>query len=319
MSTAERVAPVSVARGYFAVQAVGGAAWWVAVFASDDVRTWTLGHWDPAIVVGPDAIFFVGASAIAAVTGSRIAAVVAAAWTTAVTLALGGYGLVEQEAGWGVVLMAVATLGTLAAAATLWFGHLPTGWFFVGPFSFRVADEAPSARHLCRSLVQLVIFWTTFFVVVPMVLVTVEERLNLHWTALDRAGLRLAGAVAFVLASALGLWSCVTMARRGNGTPLPADTARELVISGPYRSVRNPMALAGLVQTAGVGLLLGSWIVIAVAVAGALAWNVVIRPVEEADLAARFGEPYRRYAEQVRCWVPTRPLAGTATGSQGGR
>jgi hypothetical protein len=125
--------------------------------------------------------------------------------------------------------MAVATLGTLAAAATLWFGHLPTGWFFVGPFSFRVADEAPSARHLRRSLVQLVIFWTTFFVVVPMVLVTVEERLNLHWTALDRAGLRLAGAVAFVLASALGLWSCVTMARRGNGTPLPADTARELV------------------------------------------------------------------------------------------
>jgi protein-S-isoprenylcysteine O-methyltransferase Ste14 len=43
---------------------------------------------------------------------------------------------------------------------------------------------------------------------------------------------------------------------------------------------------------------------------GAVAWNMLIRPDEEADLAARFGEPYRQYAEQVRCWVPTRAWPG---------
>ena len=77
-----------------------------------------------------------------------------------------------------------------------------------------------------------------------------------------------------------------------------------LAITGPYRSVRNPMALAGLLQTVGVGLVVGSWMVCAIAVAGAVVWNVFIRPAEEADLAARFGEPYRRYAEHVRCWIP---------------
>mgnify|MGYP000356644546 CR=1 FL=1 len=28
---------------------------------------------------------------------------------------------------------------------------------------------------------------------------------------------------------------------------------------------------------------------------------------KEADLAARFGEPYRQYTDHVRCWIPARP------------
>lgn len=270
MTVAERLAPVSVARGYFAAQAVGGLAWWIAVAASHDVRVWTLGGWNPTIIVGPDLILFVGASAWAAARGRRWAAVTAAGWTAAITLALTIYGLVERVAGWGVVLMAVATLGSVAAAATIWFGHLPTGWFFIGPFSFRVADEG--AHHVRRSLAQLVVFWTTFFVVVPALLTVVERRLQLRWDALDRPGVALTGWTMFGLASALGLWSCLTMAARA----------------------------------ARVGLVLGSWTVVVVAIAGALTWNWLIRPTEEADLVARFGQPYRTYAERVRCWIPCR-------------
>ncbi|MGN6695965.1 MAG: methyltransferase family protein, partial [Aquihabitans sp.] len=69
----------------------------------------------------------------------------------------------------------------------------------------------------------------------------------------------------------------------------------------------NPMAVCGALQTIGVGLVLGSWMVVAIAIAGAVVWNVVIRPGEEADLAVRFGSDYERYRSQVRCWVPTRP------------
>ena len=221
-----------------------------------------------------------------------------------VSLALGTYGLVTREAGWGVVLMAVAAVGSSAAAVVIRAGVLPTRWFFIGPFTFRVADEATSARHLRRSLRQLVAFWTTFFVAVPLVLVAVEERLHLDWTALDHGGIRLAGAGVFALGSAVGLWSCITMALRGNGTPLPARTARDLVAVGPYRWVRNPMAVAGMVQTVAVGLIVGSWTVVGIGVAGALVWDVLIRPTEEADLAGRFGDSYLRYAEEVRCWIP---------------
>jgi protein-S-isoprenylcysteine O-methyltransferase Ste14 len=112
------------------------------------------------------------------------------------------------------------------------------------------------------------------------------------------------GAITFLLGSAMGLWSMASMALVGEGTPLPAATARKLVVAGPYRFVRNPMAVAGAVQTVGVGLWLGSWSVLVAAVVGCLIWNQFIRPDEEADLLARFGEPYEAYCAAVRCWLP---------------
>ena len=295
------------ARAYLALQALAGAAWWIAVFTSDDVRRWTLGDWDPGVLVGPDLVLFCGASALAAWRGERRAAVVAAVWTGALTLAVGAYGLVEQEAGWGVVAMTVAAVGSALAALTLWSGQLSLGWLFVGPFSFRVARERTPAGQLRRSLVQLAVFWSVFFLLLPLVAAAVERRLRLGWPALEADRWDAVGAVVFALASVLGVWSCVTMALRGDGTPLPADTARHLVIAGPYRFVRNPMAVAGALQTVGVGLWHGSWIVIAAAAAGAVAWDQVIRPEEEADLLARFGPPFAAYRSQVFCWIPTRP------------
>ena len=89
-----------------------------------------------------------------------------------------------------------------------------------------------------------------------------------------------------------------------SGTPLPAETARDLVVTGPYAHVRNPMAVAGVVQTVGVGLWWGSWMVAGAGLTGAVVWDLLIRPTEEADLANRFGELYQRYAQHVRCWLP---------------
>ena len=76
----------------------------------------------------------------------------------------------------------------------------------------------------------------------------------------------------------------MTMALIGEGTPLPAETARKLVVAGPYRYVRNPMAVAGVIQTASIGLLFGSWMV--VVLAGPVG-------VERADPADRGGGPRR--------------------------
>ena len=294
------------ARLYFAAQALGGALWWVAVFASDDVQRWTLGDWNPGILVGPDVVLFVGASALAAALGSRSWAVVVSAWTTLVTVALGVYALVAREAGWGAVLMVVATIGTLAATVTLKTGRLPLHWFFIGPFAFRVAGNHSRGRHLRQSLVQLVFFWTTFLIAVPLVLSWAERRLRLDWDPLQRSGFARAGPIVFLVASAFGLWSCVSMAILGEGTPLPAATARKLVVVGPYRFVRNPMAVAGALQTIGVGLWRGSWMVIVSSLTGALIWNTFIRPEEEADLSARFGDDYDAYRAVVRCWIPIR-------------
>jgi protein-S-isoprenylcysteine O-methyltransferase Ste14 len=74
------------------------------------------------------------------------------------------------------------------------------------------------------------------------------------------------------------------------------------VVSGPYSHTRNPMAMAGLAQGAAVGLLLGSYGVLAYCLCGGILWNTIIRPLEEADLSQRFGADYERYRSHVRCW-----------------
>ncbi|WP_445444521.1 methyltransferase family protein [Clavibacter sp. km3a] len=295
----------TAARLWFAAQALGGAAWWVAVPTIPAVRIATLGSLDPLPVALLDVPLFVVGSALAAV-GIRWAAVVAAGWTLVVAVALAGYATVTTEAGTGVVIMAVAALGSLVACALLLLGRLPTRWALIGPFAARPADaDAATSRHVLATSGQIVVFWGFFLLVVPLAI----RWLELRWRVavpLPAAALPV-GVVVLVIASALGIWSAAAMSTRGGGTPLPAATATRLVIAGPYRFVRNPMALAGVTQAAAVGLMLGSWLVVAYAVIGSSLWNHVVRPGEEADLEARFGDPFRRYRAAVRCWVPTFP------------
>ena len=96
----------------------------------------------------------------------------------------------------------------------------------------------------------------------------------------------------------------MTMAVVGRGTPLPTDCPRHLVVAGPYRWVRNPMAVAGLTQGLAVGLGLGSWWMPVAVLAGGLLWNYAVRPVEEEHLEQLFGDQYREYRAQVNCWWP---------------
>lgn len=289
-------------RMYFSVQAIAGAAWWVAVFLSPFVRDATLGGLDPVVVAVFDIPLFVGASALAAL-GLRAAAIVSTGWTILVVVALAVYATVTTEAGWGVLLMAAAAFGSVIALCLMLFGRVPTEWIVVGPFAFRPADErAAASTNLAVTGAQILVFWGVFLGVIPLALSFVEQRwgLALPFPTLDGV----VGVVVFVLASALGIWSAVAMSTRGGGTPLPAAMPNRLVVAGPYRFVRNPMATAGLVQGAAVGLIFSSWLVIAYAVAGSLLWNYAIRPLEEADLEARFGDEYRRYCAAVRCWWP---------------
>ena len=296
----------TVARSYLAVQGLGTVVWWMCVFVSDDVRRWTLGGWPHELLVVPDLVLFAAASILCAYRWNRVGAIVLSAWTVAITVALIGYALLEREAGWGALLMVLATIGTVASVATLWHGKLPIDWFFVGPFAFVEAKDATPRRHAANSLIQLVVFWTFFLAVLPFTFRWLEHRIRIDASGLDVAWLDGIGAAVFGLASGLGLWSCLSMSLRGSGTPLPAATASTLVIAGPYAFVRNPMAVAGACQTIGVGMWIGAWTPIAAAAVGGVFWHFVIRPAEEADLAARFGADYIAYRERVGVWLPRR-------------
>ncbi|WP_350349527.1 isoprenylcysteine carboxylmethyltransferase family protein [Agromyces sp. G08B096] len=289
-------------RAYFAAQAAAGALWWVAVFVSPLVHELTLGGLDPVLVAVVDVPLFVGASAAAAL-GSSPAAVITTGWTLLVTTTLAAYATVTTEAGWGVLLMAAASGGSLAALCLMRFGRVPTEWIIFGPFRFRPAvPGARPGRRIAATAVQITVFWGLFLVVAPLALLALEMRWGVHAPA--PAYVRLAGAGVLVLASALGLWAAGAMSTRGDGTPLPSAMPNRLVIAGPYRYVRNPMAVSGILQGVAVGVILSSWLVVMYALIGSLVWNFMVRPHEEANLAHRFGDAFERYRAEVRCWVP---------------
>lgn len=292
-------------RAYFAVQAVAGLSWWIAVFVSPVVREATLGSLDPGLVAVFDIPLFVIASALAA-SGVRAAAVVSAGWTAVISVALGAYATITTEAGLGVVSMGAATAGSVTALCLILLGHVPTVWILRGPFAFRPARiRRTTAIHVASTLGQIALFWGFFLVVIPSAIVGLEQRwaVTLPFPSFAGPG----GVVILVLASALGIWSAVVMSMLGVGTPLPSAMPNRLVIAGPYRWVRNPMAVSGILQGAAIGLIVESWLVLAYAVAGSLLWNYAVRPLEESDLSERFGKEFLQYRDTVRCWIPRLP------------
>lgn len=289
-------------RTYFAFQAFAGASWWIAVLVSPAIRLATLGNLDAAAVAVFDIPLFVVASALAAF-GIRAAAVVSVSWTGLVAFVLAAYATITAEAGWGVVTMGAAFAGSVIALCAVLLGRIPTAWIIRGPFAFRPAARRPAAvSHVAATFGQIVIFWGFFLAVVPFALAFLEQRWAVALPFPPVANP--AGAMVLLLASALGIWSAIVMSTLGHGTPLPSAMPNRLVIVGPYRWIRNPMAVAGIVQGAAVGVMMQSWLVIAYAVAGSLVWNYAVRPLEEADLLERYGDEFQQYCDTVRCWIP---------------
>lgn len=107
------------------------------------------------------------------------------------------------------------------------------------------------------------------------------------------------------LAGLFLLLTCVTLfAIQGQGTPAPVAPTRTLVVSGPYRHVRNPMYLAVLAFIVGQGLRFGHAILLQYAAALWLLFHLFVVFHEEPTLRRQWGTSYERYCENVRRWWP---------------
>jgi len=167
---------------------------------------------------------------------------------------------------------------------------------------FRNSVEAKTSWILIKTFAQIIVVWSLILFVFPMLIVEVENKLGIARFAFPFQ--KAVSPVLFVLISLIGVSGAITMAKIGRGTPLPLDSSNKLVVAGVYSYVRNPMAISGIGQALMVGLFLGSPLVILYALMGGLIWQLIFRPLEEDDLAKRFGADYENYRNNVRCWIP---------------
>jgi len=115
--------------------------------------------------------------------------------------------------------------------------------------------------------------------------------------------LSLIGGVLIVPFLAL-LVDCFARFARAGGTPAPVAPTEHLVVSGPYRYVRNPMyvAVSGLIFSQ--ALLFGSAALLAYGVAIFTAFVLFVTGYEEPALRDTYGASYTAYCAAVPPWWP---------------
>ena len=92
---------------------------------------------------------------------------------------------------------------------------------------------------------------------------------------------------------------------RVRGTPVPFNPPPELVATGPYRFVRNPMVTGVFVLLFGIGFALSSPSLVGLFTplyVLANAWE--LKRIEEPELERRLGEAYVAYRDRTPMFVP---------------
>ena len=149
-------------------------------------------------------------------------------------------------------------------------------------------------------------FYGVFFLVVLHIFVW----LNLHWDYyfpwmhFELGVLRYPGWAVAVSALALYTITAIVLCGKGKGPFAEFDPPTELVTSGPYQYVRNPISSCVLVLILGESIAFSSTgVFMMVFVSMAIAQMQAVA-IEEPLLLKRFGEKYKEYKSRVPRWIP---------------
>jgi len=164
---------------------------------------------------------------------------------------------------------------------------------------FRKSASNNLSVNAIKTIFQIICIWLiTLFVFPVLILNSFEVSSSISNTT------KIIGITLLTFFSLIGLYSAYVMVKIGEGTPLPLDQTQNLVMKGPYKYVRNPMAIAGIGQGISISIFFWSIPILIYAMIGAILWQFVVRPLEEKDMIERFGNEYKAYKKRVRCWIP---------------
>ncbi len=111
------------------------------------------------------------------------------------------------------------------------------------------------------------------------------------------------GILMMIFGESLRQWSTYTLGRYFTG-PVVIIKGHKLLIKGPYRFVRHPGYLGGLIALTGIGVAVQSWgAVIAALLIACVAYSYRIY-LEEKALRKEFGKQYADYSKRTAMIVP---------------
>ena len=108
----------------------------------------------------------------------------------------------------------------------------------------------------------------------------------------------------WLLGGVIVLWCFWDFTFKGHGTPNPRVPPKELVTTGLYRYVRNPIYVGTLTIIVGHFLWFKTIWMLAYAVLVFLVFHLFVALYEEPTLKEKFGTAYENYCESVPRWIP---------------
>jgi protein-S-isoprenylcysteine O-methyltransferase Ste14 len=108
----------------------------------------------------------------------------------------------------------------------------------------------------------------------------------------------------WVIGGAVILWCFWQFFSEGDGTPAPIDPPKELVATGIYKYVRNPMYVGVILMLFAEFLWLGYWYLFLYMILFFIVVHIFVTRYEEPTLKKKFGKSYSKYLEAVPRWIP---------------
>jgi protein-S-isoprenylcysteine O-methyltransferase Ste14 len=111
------------------------------------------------------------------------------------------------------------------------------------------------------------------------------------------------GLVLIALGVVAYIWCSGSFLFYAKGTPIPFTPTKELVVTGLYKYVRNPLYIAGTLVLLGETLLFQSKGIFIYTLIMFGVFNVHVL-MEETHLEDTFGKKYEQYRKDVPRWIP---------------
>jgi protein-S-isoprenylcysteine O-methyltransferase Ste14 len=148
-----------------------------------------------------------------------------------------------------------------------------------------------------KSLLYLIIEAGLFALYIPLALLRSGPRIETGVMSFLAIPLWLIGGLTV-------LWCFWDFTFNGRGTPAPVDPPKELVVTGLYRYVRNPIYVGVLSIFLGHFLWFGYWALLIYTVFAFIGVHFFVVLYEEPTLKRKFGAAYEEYLKRVPRWIP---------------
>jgi len=171
---------------------------------------------------------------------------------------------------------------------------------------FRLTDAR--RKVLTRGLIQSVIWggWVIFLIPAIALQLNNKDIFDFFEMSTLRTSMFLIGMAGSMV---IGYLALVELALKGQGTPIPFDPPKHLVVSGIYSRVANPLQLSTVLMLTCIMFAFASLLMLVPIAVFIFFSEVFVRWHHTIDIEKRFGSDWINYRRRVRKWLPSAWIA----------